>query len=87
MAVLPELDRVAIWRWFMRRSAGGGVFTKTDLKAAVDAADVWCDNNAAAFNTALPTAFRTGASAAQKTDLLCFVAQRRAGRLKTEEES
>jgi hypothetical protein len=87
MAVLPDVDRVAIWRWFMRRTAGGGTFTKTDLKAAVDAADVWCDSNAAAFNTALPAAFRTGASAAQKTDLLCFVAQRRAGRLKTEEES
>lgn len=87
MAVLPDIDRVAVWRWFMRRTSGGGTFTKAELKAAVDAADVWCDSNAASFNTALPTAFRTGASAAQKTDLLCFVAQRRAGRLKTEEES
>lgn len=88
MALLPDLDRIAIWRHFMRRgSGGGGAFTKTDLKAAVDAADAWCDSNAAAFNTALPQPFRGAASAQQKTDLLCFVAQRRAGRLKTDEES
>lgn len=84
---MPEFDRLAVWRWFMRRGAGGGgAFNKADLKAAVDAADTWCENNAAAYNTALPQPFRGAASAQQKTDLLCFVAQRRAGRLKTEED-
>lgn len=54
-------------------------FTKADLQAAVDATDTWIDTNAAAFNTALPVAFRTNATQAQKTYLFCLVALKRAG--------
>ena len=86
MAVLPDADRVNVWRWFMRRNAELCSFTKTDLRAAVDAADSWVYSNASSFNTALPAAFRTSASLTQKTLLLCFVAMRRAGILKVEED-
>ena len=45
-----------------------------DVDAAVAAADVWQDDNAASYNSALPEAFRTNATAAQKTLLFMAVA-------------
>lgn len=86
MAVLPDLDRDRVWRWFMRRNLGDCAFTKADLRAAVDATDSWIDTNASAFNTALPAAFRNSASLTQKTILFCYVAMRRAGLLRVEED-
>jgi len=47
--------------------------TKTDLQAAVNAADDWADANAASFNSALPAAFRTNANNGQKALLLALV--------------
>lgn len=86
MAALPEQDRNRIWRWFMRKNLEACGFTKPDLRAAVDATDTWIDNNASSFNTALPQPFRSSASLAQKTILFCYVAMRRAGILKVEED-
>jgi hypothetical protein len=66
-----------------------GVFagiTKPDLKAAVDATDDWVEANSASFNTALPQPFRSNATTPQKTFLLCYVAMRRAGLLRAEED-
>jgi hypothetical protein len=60
--------------------------TKPDLRAAVDAADSWIDSNASAFNTALPQPARAQLTAQQKTLLLCWVAMRRAGLLRAEED-
>lgn len=54
--------------------------TRPDVRAAVAAVDQWCTDNAVAYNAALPVAFRTQATAAQKAALLAFVALRRAGR-------
>jgi hypothetical protein len=54
--------------------------------AAINATDAWIDANAAAFNTALPQPFRGAATADQKTLLLCWVAMRRAGLLRVEED-
>jgi hypothetical protein len=54
-------------------------FTKPDLKAAVEAADAWADSVAAAYNAALPVAFRTNATAAEKGLLLAYVCLKRAG--------
>jgi hypothetical protein len=51
----------------------------TNIKAAVDAADQWADDNATAFNNALPVPFRTTATTAQKTLLLSYVILKRAG--------
>lgn len=60
--------------------------TKPDIKAAVDATDDWIDANQASFNTALPQPFRGTASLSVKTLLFCYVAMRRAGRLRAEED-
>lgn len=86
MAVLPDLDRERIWRWFMRRNTESCNFTKADMRAAVDACDTWVDNNISALNTALPVAFRNNASITQKAFLLCYVTMRRAGILRVEED-
>jgi hypothetical protein len=77
MAVLSDNARLQIWRGLMRywsaRLEGVGV-TKTDFRAAVNAADDWADSNASSFNTALPTAFRNNATNGQKALLLAVVA-------------
>lgn len=86
MAALPDLDRNRIWRHFMRRNTEGCAFTKDELRAAVDATDTWIDNNAGSYNSALPVAFRTGATLIQKTFLFCLVAMRRAGNLRVDED-
>lgn len=86
MAELPEQDRNRVWRWFMRRNTDPCNYTKTDLKAAIDACDTWVDANATSFNQALPQPFRGQATAQQKTLLLCWVAMRRAGLLRVEED-
>lgn len=89
MAVLPDEDRRRTFAHVMRqRDTFGSIagILKADLRAAVDAADTWVDGNAAAFNSALPQPFRGAANAQQKTLLLCFVAMRRAGLLRTTED-
>lgn len=60
--------------------------TKVDLAAAVAATDDWIEANASEYNLALPQPFRGSATAQQKTLLLCFVAMRRAGLLRAEED-
>lgn len=82
MAVLSQSDREKIARWFMRaasRAVEPLNVTKAQLAAAVTAADQWADDNAAAYNTALPAAFRNGATASQKALLLAYVILRRYG--------
>lgn len=77
MAILSTTIRQQIWRGLMRywsaQREAIAVLTKTDIQAAVNAADDWADTNAAAYNTALPVAFRTNATAAQKALLLALV--------------
>ncbi len=60
--------------------------TKPQLQAAVDATDQWIEDNQTAYNTALPTAARNNLTLAQKTFLFCYVAMRRAGRLRAQED-
>ena len=86
MALLPDLDRDRVWRWFMRQTPDPCPVNKTDLRAAVNAVDAWIESNSAAFNTALPQPFRGAATANQKTLILCWVAMRRAGLLRVEED-
>lgn len=77
MAALPTADRQRIQRGLMRRAdLLGGVpnVLKDDLQAAINATDDWIEANQASFNAALPTAFRTNATTAQKTVLFCAVA-------------
>ena len=82
MAVLPDADRLRVWRglsrwWSNNREVFG--LTKAELQAAVAATDVWIDNNAAAYNAALPVAARNRMTATQKTLLFVAVALMRQG--------
>lgn len=80
MADLSAAQRRNIWATFMRQASADRQdlgLTKSDLLAAVDATDAWVDDNAGAFNQALPAAARSALSAAQKTRLLFFVASKR----------
>lgn len=86
MALLPTLDRARTMAGLMRDAAAGGTVTKPDLRAALDATDAWIDSNQASFNTALPQPYRNQATLAEKTLLFCYVAMRRAGRLRVEED-
>lgn len=83
MAVLPDADRADVALRWVRRVYGELNATATcdhpAVRAAVDAADVWADANAAAFNAALPLPFRTAATTDQKTALLCYVVLKRSG--------
>lgn len=77
MAVLSNAIRLQLWRGLMRYWSALretlAVMTKADLQAAVDAADVWANDNASSYNTALPATFRTNATAGQKALLLAMV--------------
>jgi hypothetical protein len=87
MAVMDAVNRARVCAQVMRDwLAGVPGLTKTDLKAAVDATDDWIDANQSSFNAALPQPFRGSASLALKTFVFCYVAMRRAGRLRAEED-
>lgn len=77
MAVIPTNERAAVTASIMRDPLCPGTVTKAQLRAAVDAADQWADDNAAAFNTALPAAFRNNATAKEKALLLMYVISKR----------
>lgn len=84
---MDATNRLRTWAQVMRNWPGSitGV-TKAELRAAVDATDDWIEANQASFNTALPQPFRGAASTPQKTFLFCYVAMRRAGLLRAEED-
>lgn len=77
MAVLPNADRLRVWRGAMRywsnlREGIPGV-DKSGLLATVNAIDDYADANSASFNAALPAAFRNNATPAQKAFLFALV--------------
>jgi hypothetical protein len=78
MAVLPDTDRERIWRGLMRwwsnlQEPLAGI-TKAELRAAINAADSWMDDNTASFVSALPDPFRTNSTQSQKWLLFLAVA-------------
>lgn len=77
MAVLSDADRIEVWAQIMRESVSTLALAKTDLKAAVDAADTWADSNAASFNSAIPQPARGALTTKQKAALLMYVIARR----------
>ena len=80
MAALPASERRGIWATFMRQASSDRQnlgLTKAQLRAAVDAADQWVEDNAGSYNQALPVAARSALTTAQKTRLLFFVASKR----------
>lgn len=76
MAVLADNDRAGVWAEAMRQGEALAL-TKAQLRAAVDAIDVWADTNASSFNTAIPQPARTALTARQKALLLMMVIRRR----------
>jgi hypothetical protein len=90
MAVLDGVNRARILAHAMRSLPEAlrpwPVVTKTDLAAAIAATDDWIENNQASFNTALPQPARGQLTTAQKTFLFCYVALRRAGLMRAEED-
>lgn len=82
MATLSDTALRELWADLMRElSAARTVLnlSKTELRAAVDATDQWIDDNAAAFNAALPLPARTELTAKQKVRLFMLVAAKRYG--------
>lgn len=77
MAVMQDADRVAVWAEWMRDNRESVSVTKTDIRAAINAADQWVSDNQGNFNSALPVASRAALNAAQKARVLMFVIQRR----------
>lgn len=78
MAVMTDTDRWECWADFMRtEKATIASLSKSELRAALDAADLWASNNAASFNTAIPQPARNALTAAQKARLLAWVILKR----------
>lgn len=80
MAVLSEANRASVNALLMsdlsaiRQPCG---ITKAELRAAVNAADQWADDNAPAYNLALPQPARSTLTANQKARLLMYVIRKR----------
>lgn len=79
MAVLADQDRFDLWADYMRDAAvdAMGAVTKADLRAAVNALDVFLNDNAAAINSAIPQPARAQLTSAQKALLLMYVVSKR----------
>jgi hypothetical protein len=79
MATMPDADRIIAWERWMRDNAdliAEGI-DKNDLKAGIDAADLWISNNQASYNSALPSALQSGLTPAQKARILGYALIRR----------
>lgn len=83
---LDATNRARTLAQMMREGLDFSGLTKPDLAAAVGATDDWIEANQTSFNTALPQPFRGTASLTLKTLLFCFVAMRRAGRYRAQED-
>lgn len=81
MAVLSDADRRLVSEDFCRfpTNVGGTAsgLLKANVKAAIDAADQWVEDNSTSFNNALPQPARGALSAKQKAALLVWVVRRR----------
>jgi hypothetical protein len=78
VAVLSDADRAELWAEFMRTETGAfGALSKADLRAAVNALDVFFNDNAATINAAIPQPARGALTTTQKARLLMFVIRQR----------
>lgn len=80
MAVLSSVNRAIIWSEIMSLMSlehEPVSITKADLRAAVDAIDQWAEDNATAFNSAIPQPARASLTAKQKARLLAYVVLKR----------
>lgn len=58
MAVLSDSDRLDVWAAFMRTNRSTIAATKPQLRAAVNAADGWCESTLADYQAAIPEPVR-----------------------------
>jgi len=80
MAVLSDSERAKVWSQLMSDLSArreGIAVNKADLRAAINAVDQWVEDNKVTFNLAIPLPARTALTAAQKAELLVYVARRR----------
>jgi len=80
--MLTDEDRAKIWRGLMRLWSSQWqrcTLSKAELRATVDATDVWIDEHQASYNAALPEAAQSGLTLMQKTVVFCAVALARVG--------
>lgn len=87
MAVMSAQDRARTAAQWARDNLEDLGVTKAELRAAVDATDAWIDANATSFNSTLPQPARGTLTATQKTLLFVYVAMRRQGTLRAEEDN
>lgn len=80
VAVLSNNDRAEVTAEYQREigveRVGCGI-SKADLRAAVNAIDQWVDDNAAAFNSAIPQPARGTLTTREKARILLRVVERR----------
>jgi hypothetical protein len=81
VALLADPERAAVTAAFQREAQNvngtGGTVSKADLRAAINAVDQWCEDNAAAFNLAIPLPARSALTSRQKAAILVWVTRRR----------
>ena len=58
MAYLPAAERDIVWQQWMTQNDEPITLAKGDMRAVVDSADTWVDDNAAAFDAAFPPSAR-----------------------------
>lgn len=77
MAVMGEQGRFETWQEYMQGNTEGFALTKSEVRAAVDAVDLFLSDNATAMNQAIPLPARTALSTTQKALLLTAVVRKR----------
>ena len=79
MALLSEQERFEVYSEAMEANTEEYSLLKAELRAVVDAADVFAEGNQGDFNASLPLPGRTALNAAQKTDAFARVIRKRHG--------
>lgn len=84
MALLSDNKRRRVWKDLMSEGKFPPTISKVDLRAAVDAADVWMDGNwqgstTVGFNPSLPQPYRGAETRKNKAYLMAKLALERAG--------
>lgn len=81
MAVLPDAERVTVWKRAIKTLTMGNTsaLSKVEWRQLIDDADAWADANASAYNTAIRAAVRSKATLAEKAVALAIVCLQRAG--------
>lgn len=76
---LTQQEREEVAALFQRAGLCPGDHLKAAIIAVMGAIDDWVETNQASYNSALPVAFRNGASAQIKALALFYVVRKRVG--------